>query len=183
MTIRQQCLPVPNSFTTRVRYRCATSLKLRFANAACVLKQRFSQLGELSSVATLFLQKSTRFHDKKKTLQKKTLDYKIKLTHSENAQKMRCNANHRHVQLTINQRERKREKAATFVCLYRLLKLLTDGQVTSQRSQIKTYYIVLCNLKFNEVEHLANYNCTKSKGLNYCYNYTKWCISLNSAHS
>jgi len=27
---------------------------------------------------------------------KKTLDHKIKLTHSENAQKMRFNANHRH---------------------------------------------------------------------------------------
>ena len=27
----------------------------------------------------------------------KTLDYKSKLTHSENAQKMRCNANHRDI--------------------------------------------------------------------------------------
>jgi len=37
--------------------------------------------------------------------------------------------------LIVNQRRRKREIASTlvFVCLYRLLKLLTDGQVTSQR--------------------------------------------------
>jgi len=40
------------------------------------------------SVATLFLRKSTRFRDKK------TLDYKIKLAHSENDQKMHCSANH-----------------------------------------------------------------------------------------
>jgi len=49
------------------------------------------------SVDTLLLRKSTKYHDNK-TLdsQKKTPDYKSKLTHSENAQKTRCNANHRH---------------------------------------------------------------------------------------
>jgi len=59
-----------------------------------------------TSVSTLLLWKSTRsrFHDKK------TLEiHKIKLTHSENAQKMHCSVNHR---------QRKQEIAATlvFVC-------------------------------------------------------------------
>jgi len=43
-----------------------------------------------NSFVPLLLRKSTRFHDKK------TLDHKSKLTHRDNAQKMRCNANHRH---------------------------------------------------------------------------------------
>jgi len=46
----------------------------------------------VTTVATLWLQKSTRFHDKKTLDSQKKLDYKSKLTHSENAQKMRCNA-------------------------------------------------------------------------------------------
>jgi len=45
------------------------------------------------SVVCSLLRKSTRFHDKK-TLHKKAPHYKSKLTHSENAQKMRCHANH-----------------------------------------------------------------------------------------
>jgi len=36
------------------------------------------------------------------------------------------------VQLIVNQRQRKWEIAATLVCFYRSLKLLTDDQVTSQ---------------------------------------------------
>jgi len=43
-----------------------------------------------NNVVTLLLWKSTRFHDEK------TLDHKSKLAHSENAQKMCCNANHRY---------------------------------------------------------------------------------------
>jgi len=39
--------------------------------------------------------KNTRFTQK-------TLDYKSKLTRSENAQKLRCNANHRHETLLCN---------------------------------------------------------------------------------
>jgi len=35
------------------------------------------------------------------------------------------------------------------VCTHRSLKLLTDDKVTLQRSQLKTYHIVLCNLRFN----------------------------------
>jgi len=35
-------------------------------------------------------------HNKKTLDSQKTLDYKSKLTHSENAQKIRCNANHTH---------------------------------------------------------------------------------------
>jgi len=50
-----------------------------------------------TSVATLLLRKNTSFHYKKNTrFTKKTLDHKIKITHSEYAQKMRCSANHRH---------------------------------------------------------------------------------------
>jgi len=56
----------------------------------------------------------------KKTLDsQKTLDYKFKLTHSKNAQKMRYNVNHINiVQIIGNQRQRKREIAATlvFIC-------------------------------------------------------------------
>jgi len=37
------------------------------------------------------------------------------------------------------------KKTATPVFVYRSLKLLTNDQVTSQRSQLKTYYIILCN--------------------------------------
>jgi len=70
----------------------------------------------LTSVATLLLRKNTRFHDKKNTrFTKKTLDYKSKLTHSENVQKMRCNANHRHCAIHCQPQTKKREIAATFV--------------------------------------------------------------------
>jgi len=37
---------------------------------------------------------------------------------------------------------------------------------------IKTYYIVLRNYRFNHQDFLENYNCFKSKGLNYNGNYT-----------
>jgi len=46
---------------------------------------------QLSPVLPLWLlRKSTRFHEKNTRFAKKTLGYKIKLTHSENAQKMSC---------------------------------------------------------------------------------------------
>ena len=48
------------------------------------------------------------------------------------------------------------------VCLYKSLKLSTDDQVTSKRSQLKTYYIVLYDSRFNLVEFLANYNSAHS---------------------
>jgi len=57
----------------------------------------------------------------KKTLDshKKTLDYKSKLTHSENAQKMGSNDNHRHYarKLIGNQRQKKREIAVTVIVM------------------------------------------------------------------
>jgi len=63
------------------------------------------------------LRKSTRFHDKKTLDSQKTLDYKSKFTHSENAQK--CIAvptlDIVQVQLIVNQRQRKRMIAATLV--------------------------------------------------------------------
>jgi len=37
------------------------------------------------------------------------------------------------------------KKTATPVFVYRSLKLLTNDQVTSQRSQLKTHYFVFCN--------------------------------------
>jgi len=76
---------------------------------------RYAAKGK-TSVATLLLRKSTRFHDKK-TLdsQKKTLDYKSKLTHGENTQKCAVMPIIDIVQLIRNQRQRKREIAATLV--------------------------------------------------------------------
>jgi len=77
----------------------------------------------------------------KKTLDshKKTLDYKSKLTHSENAQKMGSNDNHRHYarKLIGNQRQKKTGDSSNSysnvgVCLYKSLKLSTDDQVTLQ---------------------------------------------------
>jgi len=69
----------------------------------------------LYSVATLLLRKSIRFHDKK------TLDHKSKLTHSENPQKTKCVVMpviNIIVQLIVNKRQSKRKIAATlvFVC-------------------------------------------------------------------
>jgi len=63
-------------------------------------------------LTTLLLRKSTRFHDKK------TLDYKSKLTHSENDQKMRCNTNYKHCAIHCKPEQRKWEIAAilVFVC-------------------------------------------------------------------
>jgi len=80
---------------------------------------------ESSSVATLLLWKSTRFHVKKYWIHKKTLDYKSKLTHSENAQKMRCYANHRHCATHCKPETRKtRDSSNACVCLCRWLKVL-----------------------------------------------------------
>jgi len=55
--------------------------------------------------------KNTRFT-------KKTLDYQSKVTHSENGQKERCNTNIDIAQLIVNQRQRKREIAATLVFVF-----------------------------------------------------------------
>jgi len=81
-----------------------------------------------TSVATQLLRKSTRFHDEK-TLDspKKTLDYKSKLAHSENARNMRCNANHRHCATHCKPETKNTEDSSnSCVCLYRSLKLLTE---------------------------------------------------------
>ena len=74
--------------------------------------------GATCSVATLLLLKSTRFMIKKHQIHKKTLDYKSKQTHSENAQKIGCNAYQTLCKLIGNQRQRKQEIAAmlAFVC-------------------------------------------------------------------
>jgi len=50
----------------------------------------------ITSVATLLLGKILDSMIKNTRFAKKTLDNKSKLTHSENAQKMHCNANHGH---------------------------------------------------------------------------------------
>ena len=84
------------------------------------------------SVATLLLRKSTRFSDKN------TLDYKNKLTHRENAQKMRCNANHGHCATHCKPETKKSgDSSNSCVCLYKSLKRLTDGQVTLKRFNSK----------------------------------------------
>jgi len=63
--------------------------------------------------------KSTRFHDKKTVdSQKKTLDYKIKLTHSYNAQKMRCNANPGHCATQCEQETKKTEDGSNACVLF-----------------------------------------------------------------
>jgi len=83
--------------------------------------------------------KNTRFT-------KKTLDYKSKLTHSENVQKMCCNPNHRHCDCATRYKLEAKETGDSSnicVCLYRSLKLLTDDQVTLQRfSQNRLYCFV-----------------------------------------
>ena len=58
---------------------------------------------------------------------KKTRDYKSKLTHSENGQKMRCNANHRHCATHCKPEVKKTgDSSNACVCLYRSRKLLTE---------------------------------------------------------
>jgi len=83
--------------------------------------------------------KNTRFT-------KKTLDYKSKLTHGENAQKIRCNADHRHCATHWKPETKKTgDSINACVCLHRSLQLLTDDQVTSLRFNPK--YLVY--LRFN----------------------------------
>jgi len=96
------------------------------------------------SVATLLLRKSTRFRDNKtldfihKKIHKKTLDYKIKHTHSENAQKMLFNANHSHCATHCEPETKKMgDSSNACVCLHRSVKCLPDDQVTSQRFNSK----------------------------------------------
>jgi len=73
--------------------------------------------------------KNTRFPKK---------DYKSKLTHSENAQKMCCETNHRDCATHCKPETKKMgDSSNVCVCLYRSLKLLTDHQVTSQRFNSK----------------------------------------------
>jgi len=58
---------------------------------------------------------------------KKTLDYKSKLTHSENAQKMRWNARHRHCATHCKPEIKKTGDEQKPLCLmYRSLKFLID---------------------------------------------------------
>jgi len=57
----------------------------------------------------------------------KTLDYKIKLTHSENAQKMHCNANRRHCATHCKPETKKTgDSSNAGVSLYTSLKLSID---------------------------------------------------------
>jgi len=69
---------------------------------------------------------------------KKTLDCKSKITHRENGQKMRCNANHRHCVTHCKPETKKMgDSNNACVCLYRSLKHFTDDQVLSQRFNSK----------------------------------------------
>jgi len=78
----------------------------------------------------------------------KTLDYKSKLTHSENALKLRCNANHRHCATHCKLETKKRgDSSYACVCLYRSVKLLTDDH--EDFVYLHTYYIALRNLIFH----------------------------------
>jgi len=79
-----------------------------------------------------FIMKNTRFT-------RKTLDYKSRPTHSENAQKMHCNANHRYCATHCKPPQKKKtgDSSNPFVCLCRSQKLLTDDQVTSLRLNSK----------------------------------------------
>jgi len=73
--------------------------------------------------------KNTRFTEK-------TLDYKRKLTHSENAQKMCCNANHKHCATHCKPETKKTgDNSNACVCLNTSLKF--GNQVTSQRLNSK----------------------------------------------
>ena len=63
---------------------------------------------------------STRLHDKKHKINKKTPDYKRKFIHSENAQKMRCNASHRHCATHCKPETKKTgDGSNACACLYR----------------------------------------------------------------
>ena len=75
----------------------------------------------------------------------KTLDYKSKITHSENVQKIRCEANHRHCAIHCKPETKKTGYSNVCVCLYRSLKL-ADDRVASQQFNSKH---ALCKLRFN----------------------------------
>jgi len=83
-----------------------------------------------------FMIKNTR-------LTQKTLNYKIKLTHIENAQKIHCNATIDIVQLICKPEAKKTGDSSTPVFAYRSLKLLTDDQVTSQLVAAQNIYCLV----------------------------------------
>jgi len=87
--------------------------------------------------------KNTRFTQK-------TLDYKGKLTPSENALKLRCNAKHRHCASHCKLETKKIDDSSNAcVCLYMSVKLLTDDHKDFAAVQLQTYYIALRNLRFH----------------------------------
>ena len=87
---------------------------------------------------------------KKRQILKKILDYKIKLTIVKMPKKCVAMPTIDVVQVICKPEAKKTgDSSNACVCLFRSLKLSTDDQVTSKRSQLKTYYIVLCNLRFN----------------------------------
>jgi len=71
-----------------------------------------------------------------------------------------------------NENRRKQQRLCLFA---QVTETLTDEQMTSQRFNSKhiVCIVLIVNLRFNWVGFLANYNCTKSKDLNYSYNNTK----------
>jgi len=133
---------VLSSFLTRHIDSLSLALRKYYCGYHSGLHEFFSIL-LAASAATLFLRKSSTFHDKKHQIHKKTLDYKSKLTHSEHAQKRRCNGNHRPC-ATYCKLETKNtgDSSNACGCLHRSLKLLTDDQVTSQLFNSK--HIMLC---------------------------------------
>ena len=80
-----------------------------------------------------FMIKNTR-------LTQKTLNYKIKLTHIENAQKIHCNATIDIVQLICKPEAKKTGDSSTPVFAYRSLKLLTDDHSDFVVVELRTDY-------------------------------------------
>ena len=69
---------------------------------------------------------------------KRTRLHKQTYTHSENALKMRYNANHRDCATQCKLETKKTgDSSNASVCVYRSLKLVTDDQVASQRFNSK----------------------------------------------
>jgi len=97
------------------------------------------------NAATLLLRKSTKFHDKKSLdLQRKTLDYKNKLTLSEMPRKCVAMPTIDIVQTHWKPETKKMgDSSNAGVCLYRSLKVFTDDQVTTQRFNSK-HIILSC---------------------------------------
>jgi len=81
---------------------------------------------------------------------KQVLDETGKLTHNENGQKMPLQCKQRHCATHCKpETKKRRDSSNACVCLYRLLKLLTDDHSDLVTVKLKNEYMPLCNLQYN----------------------------------